>query len=240
METSGASLRLAIEEFLKLETCATFNLTVIAMPELTSMMPLSRDRALPVFLIGACFAVPGAAFAWLVVRDAPNGWNVMLPVASALGAGTTAVGLFLTFGRVGENVVAGTMLGAGVGVLAHPVTAVLSLVVAFVLSALGLLPNPPGKASFVIDTPIETIRMVATVAFVWCLMSLCGPIYVTIALGAVTGLILGCTHVRVRRADDGVLENGNGSPPWRSTSASLVSLLLAVLLSLVIVAGARA
>lgn len=217
--THDVNARLEDEEFVEVDAPVRVESSVVRRPA----------SAYSILLVCTCFAIPGAGFAAVVTSGAPNGWNVMIPIAAALGAAATALLFWLVLGRLVENIVVSAVLGVAVGVFAHPVTAVLSLVVAFFGALLGFLPDPPGNAAAQVNTVFGVLQVMAVVAFFWCLLSLTGPLYVTAAIGLVTGLIVGGVYSVVGSSDES---------PWSSAHAGLVAVfIVSVLTSVGVWAG---
>ncbi|MCM2372339.1 hypothetical protein [Aporhodopirellula aestuarii] len=147
-------------------------------------------KNIPSHLITAlAFAVPGAVFAWCLSNgQGPAMWR-WIPLSAGIGTFATAIVVWPWVAQEETSCLRCSIAGGVVGMLAHPVTAVVLIVIMSVLSAFELLPPlPEVRASW--PTSIEEMLKFATfLVFWWCLLAIFWIGWLTAAIGAILGFI---------------------------------------------------
>lgn len=149
---------------------------------------VSKSRA----IIGLCFAIPATVFAMIVFNLSLHDIWHWAPISAALGTFLTAYYLWHAFTKPELNILSGMFAGMSIGVLAHPVSAVISIPVLFLLGM---------SNDFLIlngDDGSFLARLIWTLLFIlfwWCIWALCGLGWITLAIGAGVGGLIGLIEI---------------------------------------------
>lgn len=220
---------------------------------------MSQSRTTSYLLISLCFAMSASVFAWQLTRSSGDTWAYVFSIAAGLGTALTTIGVWHWVGQHVESVPISIALGALIGVASHPVTALLTFIAATVWWVVATLVPQFVEPPLGVDSLSQYLVAVAAIALVWLLFAICGLGWLTLGIGAITGLVLGITHSVVShwesaqqkkafaeqkaspeedynlslvQADQTVGRSGH----WQSLTANLITLAIVGILNVVVVA----
>jgi len=176
---------------------------------------MKASPTVTLILIGLCFAVPGGAFAWWIARTGPNLWWAIVPVASGVAAALTAMLVWWTVVRHVESTLLSTVAGGMIGVVSHPIAAVLTVLIALPVFSLVVVPDQPPQRPMQFDTLAEFGELLGFIVVWWCLLAICGVGWITLLIGALTGLVVGVSHLyfACREVQHAISHVATTSPP---------------------------
>lgn len=149
---------------------------------------VSKSRA----IIGLCFAIPATVFAMIVFNLSLHDIWHWAPISAALGTFLTAYYLWHAFTKPELNILSGMFAGMSIGVLAHPVSAMISLLILFLLDTNNNFPNMNSGEYFTLVALIATLFFTI---FWWCLMVFLSVGWITLAIGAGVGGLIGLIEI---------------------------------------------
>lgn len=151
-----------------------------------------RFTSLP--MIGVYFAIPGVAIALSAGQESGTLFWKWVPIPVGLGTFITAIIVWVILrnrtASIGGCVAAGTLTG----VLSHPVSAVVTCILVTFVQVLGIVPQAFTRSEDGVVSVSRFLGLVSFLTFWWCLIALLRYLWLTMAVGALIGFIIGLVN----------------------------------------------